>query len=67
MNIFSGVCAMEIIAMEMKTRGVYIARQLSFNDVKYEIEEALVSGEFKKTYDFCVQFVSLFLYNSKWA
>lgn len=63
MNIFSGVCAMELIAMEMKIRGVYIARQLSFNDVEYEIEEAPSSEEFKKTYDFCVQFVSLFLYH----
>ena len=34
-----GVGAMEIVAMEMKHRGMYIARQLSFKDVSFRIEQ----------------------------
>jgi len=46
MYIFSGVGAMEIVAMDMKLRGMYIARQLSFKGVSFKIEEVqyLTSG-----------------------
>lgn len=54
---------MEIIAMEMKMRGVYIARQLSFRGVEYRVEESTVSDEFKTVYNLSVDFVSLFEYN----
>merc|ERR1712004_131761 len=34
-----GVGAMELVAMDMKLRGMYIARQLSFHGVSFRIEE----------------------------
>ena len=37
--------------MEMKHRGMYIARQLSFKDVTFEVNEVSLSPEFVKTYD----------------
>lgn len=46
-----GVGAMEIVAMEMKHRGMYIARQLSFKDVTFKIEEVSLSAKFIKAYD----------------
>ncbi|XP_053616907.1 protein strawberry notch [Plodia interpunctella] len=46
-----GVGAMEIVAMDMKLRGMYIARQLSFHGVSFKIEEVPLSDSFKKTYD----------------
>ena len=42
---------MEIVAMEMKHRGMYIARQLSFKDVTFRVEEVPLSPKFVKTYD----------------
>ena len=42
---------MEIVAMEMKHRGMYIARQLSFKDVTFKIEEVPLSRDFIKVYD----------------
>ncbi|KAI5695682.1 hypothetical protein M8J75_001855 [Diaphorina citri] len=46
-----GVGAMEIVAMDMKLRGMYIARQLSFHGVSFKIEEVPLSKEFTKMYD----------------
>ncbi|XP_052757645.1 protein strawberry notch-like isoform X4 [Galleria mellonella] len=46
-----GVGAMEIVAMDMKLRGMYIARQLSFHGVSFKIEEVPLSDAFKETYD----------------
>ncbi|BES90477.1 Strawberry notch homolog [Nesidiocoris tenuis] len=46
-----GVGAMEIVAMDMKLRGMYIARQLSFHGVTFKIEEVPLSEEFVKVYD----------------
>ncbi|XP_018901680.2 protein strawberry notch isoform X2 [Bemisia tabaci] len=46
-----GVGAMEIVAMDMKLRGMYIARQLSFQGVTFKVEEVPLSDEFKKIYD----------------
>ncbi|CAH1982477.1 unnamed protein product [Acanthoscelides obtectus] len=50
-----GVGAMEIVAMDMKLRGMYIARQLSFHGVAFKIEEVPLSKEFEKVYDASVQ------------
>ncbi|KPI99007.1 Protein strawberry notch [Papilio xuthus] len=47
----AGVGAMEIVAMDMKLRGMYIARQLSFHGVTFKIEEVPLSDAFKETYD----------------
>lgn len=49
---------MEIVAMDMKLRGMYIARQLSFHGVSFKIEEVPLVPEFKKAYDDSVQLVS---------
>ncbi|XP_012539722.1 protein strawberry notch isoform X2 [Monomorium pharaonis] len=46
-----GVGAMEIVAMDMKLRGMYIARQLSFHGVAFKIEEVPLSKDFTKVYD----------------
>ncbi|XP_072934130.1 protein strawberry notch [Epargyreus clarus] len=46
-----GVGAMEIVAMDMKLRGMYIARQLSFHGVSFKIEEVPLSEAFRETYD----------------
>lgn len=50
-----GVGAMEIVAMDMKLRGMYIARQLSFHGVAFKIEEVPLSKEFTEVYDHSVQ------------
>ncbi|XP_054281484.1 protein strawberry notch isoform X2 [Macrosteles quadrilineatus] len=46
-----GVGAMEIVAMDMKLRGMYIARQLSFHGVAFKIEEVPLSPDFVRVYD----------------
>jgi len=46
---------MEIVAMDMKLRGMYIARQLSFKGVSFKIEEVPLSKEFRKIYDQSVE------------
>ncbi|KAF5281855.1 hypothetical protein FQR65_LT14499 [Abscondita terminalis] len=50
-----GVGAMEIVAMDMKLRGMYIARQLSFHGVAFKIEEVPLSDDFVKIYDASVK------------
>uniref|UniRef100_A0AAR2J1M7 Protein strawberry notch homolog 2 n=1 Tax=Pygocentrus nattereri TaxID=42514 RepID=A0AAR2J1M7_PYGNA len=46
-----GVGAMEIVAMDMKVSGMYIARQLSFSGVSFRIEEITLDEEFKVVYN----------------
>ncbi|XP_051033383.1 protein strawberry notch homolog 2 isoform X2 [Phodopus roborovskii] len=46
-----GVGAMEIVAMDMKVSGMYIARQLSFSGVTFRIEEIPLSPAFKQVYN----------------
>lgn len=48
---------MEIVAMDMKLRGMYIARQLSFHGVSFKIEEVTLSDDFIKVYDDSVRLV----------
>lgn len=43
--------------MDMKLRGMYIARQLSFYGVTFKIEEVPLSPEFTKVYDDAVKLV----------
>ncbi|XP_061511050.1 protein strawberry notch isoform X4 [Anopheles gambiae] len=50
-----GVGAMEIVAMDMKQRGMYIARQLSFHGVTFKIEEVPLTKDFKQVYDASVE------------
>ncbi|KAL0965763.1 hypothetical protein UPYG_G00285410 [Umbra pygmaea] len=46
-----GVGAMEIVAMDMKLRGMYIARQLSFTGVTFKIEEVPLTNHYIKMYN----------------
>lgn len=52
---------MEIVAMDMKLRGMYIARQLSFHGVSFKIDDVPLTDKFKKAYDDSVELVSTFL------
>lgn len=54
----SGVSSMELVAMDMKLRGMYIARQLSFKGVTFTIDEVPLTEEFKQTYNDAVDLVS---------
>lgn len=54
----SGVSCMEIVAMDMKLRGMYIARQLSFKGVTFHVNEVPLTDEFKQTYNDAVKLVS---------
>lgn len=49
---------MEIVAMDMKLRGMYIARQLSFHGVGFKVEEVPLSEDFIEVYDDSVKLVS---------
>lgn len=53
-----GVGAMEIVAMDMKLRGMYIARQLSFTGVTFKIEEVPLSQMYISMYNKSVKLVS---------
>ncbi|XP_058138195.1 LOW QUALITY PROTEIN: protein strawberry notch homolog 2 [Dasypus novemcinctus] len=46
-----GVGAMEIVAMDMKVSGMYIARQLSFSGVAFRIEEIPLAPAFERVYN----------------
>lgn len=49
---------MEIVAMDMKLRGMYLARQLSFQGVSFKIERVPLTEDFIRTYDASVALVS---------
>ncbi|KAL7986692.1 hypothetical protein Chor_012975 [Crotalus horridus] len=53
-----GVGAMEIVAMDMKLRGMYIARQLSFSGVTFKIDEVHLSQHYIKMYNKSVKMVA---------
>lgn len=46
-----GVGAMELVAMDMKLRGMYMARQLSFAGVSFKIEEIPLTKQFIAMYN----------------
>lgn len=52
-----GVGAMEIVAMDMKLRGMYIARQLSFTGVTFKIEEVPLTQKYIHMYNKSVRLV----------
>lgn len=58
--VHRGVGAMEIVAMDMKLRGMYIARQLSFHGVSFKIDDVPLTDKFKKAYDDSVELVGTF-------
>lgn len=53
-----GVGAMEIVAMDMKVSGMYIARQLSFSGVTFRIEEIPLDPAFECVYNRAALLVS---------
>ena len=59
-----GVGAMEIVAMDMKLRGMYMARQLSFSGVTFKVEEIPLNKEYVRMYDEAVQLVITILYSN---
>lgn len=48
-----GVGAMELVAVDLKLRGSYIARQLSFKNTSFSIEVASLTDKQKSVYDEC--------------
>lgn len=50
-----GVGAMELVAVELKSRGAYVARQLSFKTSSFEIRVAPLDEVFVNLYDSCVE------------
>ncbi len=50
---------MEIVAMDMKLRGLYAARQLSFSGVTFSINEVPLSEKFVEMYNASVELVSV--------
>lgn len=57
-----GFGLMELCAMDMKLRGMYMARQLSFKDAIFENREIATSPEMKSIHDDSVELVSNFCY-----
>lgn len=55
-----GVGAMELVAMDMKLRGMYIARQLSFHGVSFRIEDIPVPKESVRIYNAAVKLVTAY-------
>lgn len=49
---------MEIVAMDMKLRGMYIARQLSFKGVTFDVQEVPLDDKFRQAYNDSVKLVS---------
>lgn len=56
-----GVGAMELVAVDLKMRGSYIARQLSFKTTNFSIQIAPLTNDFIKLYDECVDMWALAL------
>ena len=48
---------MEMVAMDMKLRGMYMARQLSFSGVKFSIQEVELAPVFVQAYNASVELV----------
>ncbi|XP_037040157.1 protein strawberry notch-like [Bradysia coprophila] len=46
-----GVGAMEVVAMDMKLRGMYVARQLSFQGVTFKVERIPLTEDFIRMYN----------------
>ena len=48
-----GVGAMEMVAMDMKGRGMFLSRTLSYRGAEFEVVEEELSPEYRKTYNAC--------------
>ena len=54
---------MELVAMDMKLRGMYTARQLSFAGVSFSVNEVQLSEKFIEAYDASVELVRDVVYD----
>ncbi|MBP3360307.1 MAG: strawberry notch family protein [Clostridia bacterium] len=50
-----GVATMEVVASDMKAAGVYLSRNISYDDVKYDRLTHKLTREQKKIYDECAR------------
>ena len=50
---------MELVAMDMKERGMYIARQLSFHEVSFKVEDVPIEDDFAQVYDDATRLVRI--------
>jgi len=62
-----GIAAMEVVARDLKSMGLYTARALSFSGVEYEILEHELSAEQIETYDSYAEAWSIIHQNMKAA
>eukprot|EP01088_Endostelium_zonatum_P003621 TRINITY_DN1480_c0_g3_i1.p1 TRINITY_DN1480_c0_g3~~TRINITY_DN1480_c0_g3_i1.p1 ORF type:complete len:2352 (-),score=735.05 TRINITY_DN1480_c0_g3_i1:187-7242(-) len=51
----AGVAAMEMVAMEMKSEGMYCSRHLSFEGVEFQVEEHKLTDDEKLVYNQCAE------------
>nr|XP_028958706.1 protein FORGETTER 1 isoform X1 [Malus domestica] len=51
-----GVGALELVAMDMKARGMYVCRTLSYNGVEFEVVEAPLEAEMMDMYKKAAEF-----------
>lgn len=51
-----GSGAMDCIGADMKLRGIYLSRHLSYENIQFRIEEAPITREFTKLYNYSTDF-----------
>ena len=51
-----GMGAMEMVAMDMKGRGLFLSRTLSYRGAEFEVVQEDLSEEYKTAYDVAVNF-----------
>ena len=60
-----GIGAMELVAMDLKARGVYVARSLSFRGTTFEMSIAKLTGKQRETWDVCCSILHRLVWLSK--
>jgi len=63
----SGVTAMEVVALDLKWQGIFVARQLSFDGATFEIREVTLDEKLVETYDRSVGLWVKILKYVKWS
>ena len=48
-----GVGGMEMVAMDLKGRGIFLSRTLSYKGASFEVNEVSLNAEFKQLYNEC--------------
>lgn len=60
---FRGLGALELLSMEMKMRGVFISRHISYDGVGMKYIKIPATAELTYVYDLCCQMVKFFTQN----